>query len=325
VNRRILLLVAFAVAVLGLAWWLRRADARALGAWRPPRVWFGQDLSGPSADAPPEGGRDWGVVSCTVDAALGELPGRLVATAEEGGANVVSTAVGRDLTLNLAPGEWRVTWHADAEGRRVQMRRVGLVEVEAGSVDRCRIEGSGWTLTGRVLDADGDPVPDALVEGCDAAGATTDEAGRFSLVARRGDCLIRAWSRDGQLRRPGEREYFDPFLPPASLDLRVDTSAIGGVGMGLSAGTDGLVVSFVTEGSPAAAAGVESGEVVVAVNGTSTAGWTVIQGVEAITGPPGSPVTLRFRVESGEEDELVLTRARIAETSPADTGNLLAP
>lgn len=211
---------------------------------------------------------------------------------------MVSTVSGRELSLVLAPGDWRVTWHAKEEGRRAEVRRIGLVEVEAGSVERCRIEGAGWTITGQVRDLDGAPTPGAMVEGC-GAEATADDNGRYSLVSRRGDCLLRAWSRDGQLRRPGEAEYFDAFAPPAAIDLRVNVDPIGGVGLGLGSGTEGMSVAFVAEGSPGAAAGIVAGDVVVAVDGTSAAGWSVLRGVQAITGEPGTRVRLRIRSASG--------------------------
>ena len=144
-------------------------------------------------------------------------------------------------------------------------------------------------------------------------------------MARRGDCLVRAWSHDGQLRRPGDAEYFDAFAPASSLDLRVNVDPIGGVGMGLSSGTEGLAVAFVTEGSPAAAAGIEGGDVVVAVDGVSAAGWSILRGVQAITGEPGTSVEVRVRTQAEEEHTYSVVRARIAEADAADTGGLLAP
>ncbi len=324
--RRLALLLLAAALLLGVAWSLRRADVGGLREWRPPQVSFGRDVPVRAGAAVEADGREWGTVSCVVDEALGEEPGRLVAADADGGAAVVSTASGRELSLVLAPGDWRVTWHAKEEGRRAEVRRIGLVEVEAGSVERCRIEGAGWTITGQVRDLDGAPTPGAMVEGC-GAEATADDNGRYSLVSRRGDCLLRAWSRDGQLRRPGEAEYFDAFAPPAAIDLRVNVDPIGGVGLGLGSGTEGMSVAFVAEGSPAAAAGIVAGDVVVAVDGTSAAGWSVLRGVQAITGEPGTRVRLRIRSVSGEEQELGLERARIEEAEPAapDTGALLAP
>jgi hypothetical protein len=322
----LLLVLLVAGLLLALVWSLRRADAGGAVSWRPPRVSFGRDAARAAEPSSEGDAREWATVSCVVDEALGEDPGRLVATSSEGAAAVVSTASGRELSLVLVPGDWRVTWHGAAEGQRSQTRRIGTVEVEAGSVDRCRIEGAGWTLSGRVSDLDGRATPGALVEGC-GADTTTDDQGRYTLVARRGDCLLRAWSRDGQLRRPGEAEYFDAFAPPASLDLEVDVDPIGGVGLGLSSGSEGLSVAFVAGGSPASAAGIVAGDLVVAVDGAVTAGWSVLRGVQTITGEPGSAVELRVRDAAGTERVITVERARIEEeeANPVDTGASVAP
>lgn len=295
-----------------------------LGAWRPPAVSFGRDAPARRSSALDADGREWGTVSCVVDDALGDEPGRLVAADSGGGAAVVSTASGRELSLVLAPGEWRVTWHGKQEGRRAEVRRIGVVEVEAGSVERCRIDEVGWTITGRVSDLDGAPNPGAMVEGC-GAEATADDDGRYTLVTRRGDCLVRAWSHDGQLRRPGEAEYFDAFAPPAGIDLRVNVDPIGGVGLGLASGAEGLSVSSVVDGSPGAAAGIVAGDVVIGVDGASAAGWSVLRGVQVITGEPGTTVRLRIRSASGEEQELTLERARIEEVEPSSTDTGAVP
>ncbi len=326
VSRRLVFVLAVAGLLLAMAWWAQRADGARLGAWSPPRLIFGKDTRPDAAVATEEDGREWGVVSCVVDPSLGEKPGRLVATESEGNGVVVSTTAGRELSLVLPPGDWKVSWHANVEGRRAEVRRVGIAVVEAGNVDRCRIEGSGWTLGGQVTDLDGEPTPGAWVEGCGEA-TTTDEAGRYSLLTQNGDCLLRAWSRDGELRRPGEAEYFDAFAPPAAINLRVNVDPIGGLGMGLATNTDGLSVVFVADESPAAAAGIVAGDLVVAVDGVSAAGWSTLRGVQSITGDPGTRVAIRVRSEGGEERELSLERARIAEAEPAvaDTGSLLAP
>jgi carboxyl-terminal processing protease len=83
----------------------------------------------------------------------------------------------------------------------------------------------------------------------------------------------------------------------------------------------------VAGGSPASAAGIVAGDLVVAVDGAVTAGWSVLRGVQTITGEPGSAVELRVRDAAGTERVITVERARIEEeeANPVDTGASVAP
>lgn len=323
-RRRLIVIVLLALALLGLAWWAGARDGEASArGWSPPRLAVGRDASPRGAVARADGAElGYGIVACTVDEAWGDEPGRLVARSEAG-----DTAMSADgalpLTLHLAPGEWEVSWHGGGTGRGAQLRRLGVLDVEAGQVHRCAVPVAGWAVSGNVLDSHGEPRVGDRVEGC-GAHTVTDEAGLFTLQVTRGDCLVRAWTSDGLLHRPSEPLYVDVFDLPVSPTLRVDASAIGGVGLGLRSAADGLHVTMVAAGSPAEAADLVVGDVVAAVNGASAAGWSVVQGIEAITGEPGTRVRLRIRGADGTgEADVDLVRERLeAEpaSSSADTG-----
>ena len=64
------------------------------------------------------------------------------------------------------------------------------------------------------------------------------------------------------------------------------------------------------EGSPAQNAGLRSGDVILAVDGESIAGWSLQQAVDRIRGPRGTDVTLTIRRDGGELD-VTITRDRI--------------
>lgn len=89
------------------------------------------------------------------------------------------------------------------------------------------------------------------------------------------------------------------------------------VGIGVSIQHDELMqIKVVTplEGTPAQRAGVHSDDVIVSVNGQSTAGFTLDQAVDVITGPKNTKVTIGVeREEDGQtvEKEITIVRAPI--------------
>ncbi|MEK7108891.1 MAG: S41 family peptidase [Patescibacteria group bacterium] len=96
--------------------------------------------------------------------------------------------------------------------------------------------------------------------------------------------------------------YGDPytvFLPPSDAQVFNDdiSGSFGGVGMDMGQKDGNIVVVAPLKGSPAEAAGVRSGDIVVAVDATSTAGMAVDQAVKIIRGPKGTPVTLTLQRE----------------------------
>lgn len=65
------------------------------------------------------------------------------------------------------------------------------------------------------------------------------------------------------------------------------------------------------EDSPAWSAGVMAGDLILEVNGESTADMTLSQAVDRLTGPAGTKVVLKVRHASGEEATITITRAQI--------------
>ncbi len=76
------------------------------------------------------------------------------------------------------------------------------------------------------------------------------------------------------------------------------------------------------EGSPAEAAGVKAGDVIISINGESTDGMELDDAVSKVRGEPGTPVTLELlRRDSEAAVELTITRAAI--NVPAVTWRML--
>jgi carboxyl-terminal processing protease len=83
-----------------------------------------------------------------------------------------------------------------------------------------------------------------------------------------------------------------------------------GIGVTLESENDEVVVASPIEGSPAEKAGVESGDVVVAVNGESVRGDQLSEVADKVRGPEGTQVKLTV-VRGGKERVFNLERAEI--------------
>ncbi len=96
--------------------------------------------------------------------------------------------------------------------------------------------------------------------------------------------------------------YGDPYtvfmLPKESKAFTSDISGnFEGVGMELSVKEKNIVVVAPLKNTPAYNAGVKKGDIVIAINGTSTLGMTVDDAVDLIRGKRGTDVTITFARE----------------------------
>lgn len=88
--------------------------------------------------------------------------------------------------------------------------------------------------------------------------------------------------------------------------------AFEGIGAYIDIRDGQVVVTEPLVGSPAARAGLQPGDLILAVDGASTEGWSAEDLAARVRGPEGTTVTLRVRRPAdGGERELVLTRARV--------------
>lgn len=84
-----------------------------------------------------------------------------------------------------------------------------------------------------------------------------------------------------------------------------------GVGMEITIRKGWVTVVTPLPGTPAEAAGIRPGDVILEVDGESTEGWTLEQASMRIRGPEGTPVTLKVRHPDGKIEVLTIVRARI--------------
>ena len=88
-----------------------------------------------------------------------------------------------------------------------------------------------------------------------------------------------------------------------------------GIGATVSQEGDWIVIVRPLPDTPAERAGVESGAIILEVDGERADGWSVQQAVTRIRGPIGTEVTLRLRYRDGTEHEVTVERDEIAVSS----------
>lgn len=101
--------------------------------------------------------------------------------------------------------------------------------------------------------------------------------------------------------------FFDPT--ESKQFLEDSNGSFEGVGMEIGIQRDSITVITPIEGSPAKAAGIHSGDIIVKIDGTSTANMKLDEAIKMIRGPKGTSVTLTiYRDEWKENRDIKLTR-----------------
>ena len=302
-RRRVLFALVAAVLALAFIWTLRTADKASALRTRSILPEFLLDRPLRDADEQPttEASRDFAIVSCTV-ANNRRDAGSLVAKNADGEL-VIAKADDRTFSLSLAPGEWTLTWLGVPD-----QLALGTLDLSAGDIQRCHLA-SAWEVTGHVQNRSGRPVADVWVGGC-GGQTTTDQSGQFRLSVTQADCEIVASFQDGGLQRRSEVFPFTPFDESAEVELELDDGPIAGIGIVILEAPTGVLVEEVREDTPAEDAGLQNGDLLVAVDGKSTEGWNTETAMAAITGEPGTIVHLDIRRED-ENLSLSIRRERM--------------
>jgi carboxyl-terminal processing protease len=107
---------------------------------------------------------------------------------------------------------------------------------------------------------------------------------------------------------------YTKFLPPQDNEVFKEnvSGRFGGVGMEIGIRDEVLTVISPLEGTPAQSVGLQSGDKIIAINGTSTQDMGVDRAVKLIRGEVGTDVTLTIRRDGAEQAlEKAVTRERI--------------
>jgi carboxyl-terminal processing protease len=115
--------------------------------------------------------------------------------------------------------------------------------------------------------------------------------------------------------------YVDPSTYKVSV---LPSGSFDGIGATISQQGNEIVIVSPIKNTPAEAAGLQGGDVILAVDGESTQGWTTEKTVLKIRGPRGTKVTITIRHPDGRVQDYTLTRSQInvesVSTVPPATG-----
>ncbi len=102
--------------------------------------------------------------------------------------------------------------------------------------------------------------------------------------------------------------YVDPTTYGVSV---MPSGTFEGIGAHVTEQQGKIVIVSPINDTPADRAGIRSGDVILAVDGESTEGWTVEKAVMMIRGAKGTQVTLTVEHDDGEVEDLTITRDEI--------------
>jgi len=110
----------------------------------------------------------------------------------------------------------------------------------------------------------------------------------------------------------GMLDTLDPhtvFMPPEVFkEMKIDTAGeFGGLGLDVVKRGDALVVVSPVDDTPAARAGIQPGDEILAIDGESTKGMDVGRASAKMRGPAGQRVTLTWVDESGTTQSAQVT------------------
>ena len=152
-----------------------------------------------------------------------------------------------------------------------------------------------------------------------AASALTDARGEFDLRGVAGglrSLVVAAAAHHGRIISGLEVEE-DGDIGPVTVELapvaegdqpRLELTGIGAV---LSPHEGGYVIGETLEGGGAAGAGLVSGDLILAIDGTPVGELEFVDAIEMIRGVEGTTLTLTVRRSSGQEIEVEATRRRV--------------
>lgn len=178
---------------------------------------------------------------------------------------------------------------------------------------------------------------DGLIEETTRQGTGDFDGDLLAEIARvLGQDFVDAPRADQELLREGAIQgMFDALNDPHSAYIDPQTYALSrddfegafqGIGATVSKQENYVVIAQPIPDTPASRAGLQSGDIILAVNGEDAENWSVEQAVLEIRGPQGTSVDITIRRGDGTEETLTIVRDEIpvfSVTTSPPTGELL--
>lgn len=163
-----------------------------------------------------------------------------------------------------------------------------------------------------VIDSDGTPIEQAVVavSGCDERVRRGGPVIPFEFGPDE-VCTFRAMRRDGMLTATSTQRTvtLDAGLNTVILELPAERT--GGIGVQFEPHEEGMRVVWVMPGTPAYAAGLKAGDIILEVAGVPASTMATQSFIEQMTGPEGSDIDFIIGFESDEgffEEAVTVTR-----------------
>lgn len=176
------------------------------------------------------------------------------------------------------------------------------------------VAGNPAAVTGVVRSAEGEPEGRVWVEGCGARTLTDVDGGYFLSVIPE-PCSVRAYRQDGVFTGLGDAVAVTPKPGVDTVvNLTLPPHRTAGLGMRVAPADGGIRLLGAIDGGAAAEAGLDAGDLVVAIDGEPTDGMDLEDFVGRATGREGTSVVIDVVGPDGEREQLRLDR-RVIEAS----------
>lgn len=198
-------------------------------------------------------------------------------------------------------------WRETVKSRRVSLKGVALVLVVAALVSGAYLYGKSQSPAGL-----GEADQESLVLYAEALQAVRDDYVDQEAVDPRQQTY---GAIEGMIDSLGDQGH-TRFLTPDEVERNREgiSGSYVGIGVRLEDEEGRAVVASPIDGSPAERAGIETGDVVVAVDGESVEDEDITEISEQVRGPEGTQVELTLH-RDGEEREVSLERTELQVSS----------
>jgi membrane-associated protease RseP (regulator of RpoE activity) len=153
------------------------------------------------------------------------------------------------------------------------------------------------------------PEGETWVTGC-GQRFTPVRDGSFRVEPSEAPCVLRAARKDGVFVVFSDPIYIEEDDEVVDVDFVLPREVQGGMGIVFEPGQDGVLIDGLAPGGAAAEADLETGDIIVAIDGVSTAGMDMYDFLDYGLGNVGTEVALTVD-SGGQQHQVVLVRREL--------------